>query len=164
MPDTPPEIRIARSAGVPWGKRFGPTREIVSDPPAGDEQPNKSAVADIETLLDRMGGMAVTAPPQPDTDPAGPSEIHLTRGVGQTWPARFSHNAGGGTPIADISALTSSISGGPGHTAIESSQPTQLSQLTDVQLDALNIGDVLRYAGDKWRNYNETQLTDGGNF
>jgi hypothetical protein len=42
--------------------------------------------------------------------------------------------------------------------------PTNLGQLTDTDLGALNTGDVLRWAGDKWRNYNETNLTDGGNF
>jgi hypothetical protein len=42
--------------------------------------------------------------------------------------------------------------------------PTNLGQLTDTDLGALSTGDVLRWAGDKWRNYSDTNLTDGGNF
>jgi hypothetical protein len=42
--------------------------------------------------------------------------------------------------------------------------PTTINALTDVAVTNPTTGDVLRYANNKWRNYNETQLTDGGNF
>jgi hypothetical protein len=45
-----------------------------------------------------------------------------------------------------------------------SPQPITLQTLTDVTINDLSPGDLLRYAGDKWRNYNETLVTDGGNF
>lgn len=40
----------------------------------------------------------------------------------------------------------------------------QLSQATDVELTTLSTGDVLRYYNGKWRNYNEGNLVDGGNY
>jgi len=39
-----------------------------------------------------------------------------------------------------------------------------IGSATDVELASLTDGDVLRYSSSKWRNYAETQLTDGGNF
>lgn len=40
-----------------------------------------------------------------------------------------------------------------------------LSGLNDVNITApLNTGDVLRYNGAKWANYNEKGIVDGGNF
>jgi hypothetical protein len=44
------------------------------------------------------------------------------------------------------------------------SPPESLRNLLDVRVENLASGDVLRWAGDKWRNYNEINLTDGGNF
>lgn len=108
MPDTPPEIRIAKSAGAPWVKRFGPS-------------PAK----------------------QPAEDPASKA----------------------GSILADVSTVVGSIGAlGNNNTTQVSSAPTNLGQLTDVQLGALAPGDILRYENNRWRNYNETQLTDGGNF
>jgi hypothetical protein len=108
MPDTPPEIRIARSAGAPWVKRFGPSpaKQLPEDPAVA----SGSVLADVNTVVGSIG------------------------------------------PMGNNSST-------PAYTA-----PTNLGQLTDVQLGALNTGDVLRWAGDKWRNYNEINLTDGGNF
>jgi len=40
----------------------------------------------------------------------------------------------------------------------------QLSQATDVELSSLSTGDVLRYYSGKWRNHNESNLVDGGNY
>lgn len=35
---------------------------------------------------------------------------------------------------------------------------------SDVELASLTDGDVLRYSANKWRNYADGNLTDGGNF
>jgi len=50
--------------------------------------------------------------------------------------------------------------------AAESSIATQsvLNGLTDVTISTANPGDVLRYNGSIWVNYNEENLVDGGNF
>jgi len=39
-----------------------------------------------------------------------------------------------------------------------------LNGLTDVTINLANPGDVLRYNGSAWVNYNEENLVDGGNF
>ena len=39
-----------------------------------------------------------------------------------------------------------------------------LNGLTDVTISSANPGDVLRYNGSAWVNYNEENLVDGGNF
>lgn len=39
-----------------------------------------------------------------------------------------------------------------------------LNGLTDVTISTANPGDVLRYNGSAWVNYNEENLVDGGNF
>jgi hypothetical protein len=39
-----------------------------------------------------------------------------------------------------------------------------LAVLTDTQIQNVADGDVLRYSSGKWRNYADTNLTDGGNF
>jgi hypothetical protein len=40
----------------------------------------------------------------------------------------------------------------------------QLAQATDIEFTTLATGDVLRYYNGKWRNHNETNLVDGGNY
>ncbi len=39
-----------------------------------------------------------------------------------------------------------------------------LNGLDDVTISLVNSGDVLRYNGTSWVNYNEENLVDGGNF
>jgi hypothetical protein len=39
-----------------------------------------------------------------------------------------------------------------------------LNGLTDVTINSVANGNVLRYNGSKWTNYSENNLTDGGNF
>lgn len=39
-----------------------------------------------------------------------------------------------------------------------------LAGATDVAIDSIAEGDVLRYASGKWRNYAEMNLVDGGNW
>lgn len=41
---------------------------------------------------------------------------------------------------------------------------TTLAALTDVELAEAANGDVLRYSSNRWRNYPELNLTDGGNY
>jgi len=36
--------------------------------------------------------------------------------------------------------------------------------MEDVLVENVTDGDLLRYSGGKFRNYNETLITDGGNF
>lgn len=44
------------------------------------------------------------------------------------------------------------------------SNQSVLNGLTDVTIALANPGDVLRYNGSNWVNYNEENLVDGGNF
>lgn len=39
-----------------------------------------------------------------------------------------------------------------------------LNGLTDVTINSVAIGQVLRYSGSQWVNYAESNLVDGGNF
>lgn len=39
-----------------------------------------------------------------------------------------------------------------------------IGELLDVELDGVEAGNVLRYGNGKWRNYPESDITDGGNF
>jgi hypothetical protein len=41
---------------------------------------------------------------------------------------------------------------------------SNINGLTDVTISLANPGDVLRYNGSVWVNYNEENLVDGGNF
>lgn len=65
------------------------------------------------------------------------------------------------------SAVTASASGGIGPQGPTGPQGTftgGLSNLQDVAVSSVQQGDVLRYASDKWRNYPDAGLVDGGNF
>lgn len=44
------------------------------------------------------------------------------------------------------------------------STQSTLNGLTDVTINTVNSGDVLRYNGTQWINYSEQNLVDGGNF
>lgn len=44
------------------------------------------------------------------------------------------------------------------------SSQSHLSGLTDITIEQVANGDVLRYNGYKWENYSEENLVDGGNF
>lgn len=100
-------------------------------------------------------------------------EIRITRSAGQSWDARFNNQTppckstdcpdkDSGT-VASIAEITGSL-GPMGSVPGAPAPPPELKNLQDVTINNLAAGDVLRYAGDKWRNYNETNLTDGGNF
>jgi hypothetical protein len=91
-------------------------------------------------------------------------EIRVTRSAGTSWNTKYAPGVQNPpdqqtASLANIETVLKSVGplGGP---AVNGS----LHTLTDVSLDNLSPGDVLRYADNKWRNYSETQLTDGGNF
>jgi hypothetical protein len=44
------------------------------------------------------------------------------------------------------------------------SNQSVLNGLTDVTIDSVNNGQILRYNGAVWVNYDEENLVDGGNF
>jgi len=44
------------------------------------------------------------------------------------------------------------------------SEQSVLNGLTDVTINSVATGQVLRYNGNAWINYNEENLVDGGNF
>lgn len=44
------------------------------------------------------------------------------------------------------------------------SNQSVLNGLTDVTINSVATGQVLRYNGNAWINYNEENLVDGGNF
>ena len=61
--------------------------------------------------------------------------------------------------------VSATVAGGPGPTGPAGPAGAQtVSGLTDVVLDGLQDGDLLRYDAGAWKNRNEKQLTDGGNF
>ena len=42
--------------------------------------------------------------------------------------------------------------------------PSNVVDMEDVLVENVADGDLLRYSGGKFRNHNETLITDGGNF
>jgi hypothetical protein len=107
-----------------------------------------------------------------------PTTIRIGRSAGGSWSSRLANIPPANPASPDINneilEQTRNILGaiGPMDYPVQSSGAASsgggaraLSQLTDVAIENLAAGDVLRYANDnKWRNYNETNLTDGGNF
>jgi hypothetical protein len=64
------------------------------------------------------------------------------------------------------SRVSATISGGVGPAGPQGPQGPSgsIAGASDVEFDSVAEGDVLRYSSSRWRNYAETQLTDGGNF
>lgn len=52
---------------------------------------------------------------------------------------------------------------GPQGPAGDAGSPS-IAGSSDVELASLTDGDILRYSSNRWRNYADTNLTDGGNF
>lgn len=68
-------------------------------------------------------------------------------------------------PAATAGTATVTGSGGPAGVAGPQGPPgNALSQAGDVELTAVADGDVIRYSSNKWRNYPEANLVDGGNW
>jgi hypothetical protein len=97
-------------------------------------------------------------------------EIRVTRSPGQSWNNKYAPGAQNPDNLATASLerIQNTLANvgplGPPGTPTTPAQPASLLELTDVLLSGLSPGDVLRYDNNRWRNYNETQLTDGGNF
>lgn len=82
---------------------------------------------------------------------------------------KITASVSGSSVSAAVSAstVTASASGGVGPQGPAGPQGTfvgGLSDLADVALSSTQAGDVLRYSSNKWRNYAEAGLVDGGNF
>jgi hypothetical protein len=98
------------------------------------------------------------------------SEIRVTRSPGQSWNTKFAPGVQNPpdpqtASLANIESVLKNVGPlGPPGAPTTPAQQTSLLELTDVLISGLSAGDVLRYENDRWRNYNETQLTDGGNF
>lgn len=82
----------------------------------------------------------------------------------------ISASAGGSSVTATVgsSPVSAAASGGVGPQgpagAIGDAGSITIASASDAAISGLADGDVLRYSSSKWRNYAETQLTDGGNF
>ena len=74
--------------------------------------------------------------------------------------------SGNGNISASVgsSVVNASASGGIGPQGPAGSDGGSLGGLADVNLTAVQDGDVLRYDSAKWHNVNQIQVTDGGNF
>lgn len=94
--------------------------------------------------------------------------IRISRSSGASWPYRFGPTPPGSPGNVSPDSIAQGVENalgqiGPG-TNSASVVPTKLNTLSDVSITNVQDGDVLRYANNRWRNYNETELTDGGNF
>lgn len=85
--------------------------------------------------------------------------------VSQTISATVSASGGISANVGS-STVTASASGGVGPQGPPGTAGSaiQLGDITDIALSSVTTGDVLQYTSAKWRNVNQTQLTDGGNF
>lgn len=92
--------------------------------------------------------------------------IKITRSAGSIWPTRFGPDAGSAPVVSHPDDIARAVSNtvqniAPGNQSVA---PGPLNNISDVSLSNVQDGDVLRYENSRWRNYNEQQLTDGGNF
>lgn len=79
----------------------------------------------------------------------------------------ISASAGGSSVTATVgsSPVSASASGGVGPQGpVGPAGSPSIAGSSDVELASLTDGDVLRYSSNRWRNYADTNLTDGGNF
>jgi hypothetical protein len=60
------------------------------------------------------------------------------------------------------SVVSASAAGGVGPAGPAGA--TTIAGASDVAIQSIKTGDVLRFGGTKWNNYPEENLTDGGNF
>lgn len=65
----------------------------------------------------------------------------------------------GGSVSASLSSQQNQISISSG-----SGVKANVNSGLEVELQQVSDGDVLRYSGSRWRNYNENTLLDGGNW
>lgn len=82
----------------------------------------------------------------------------------------ISASAGGSSVTATVgsSPVIAAASGGVGPQGPQGpagdAGSITIGSASDAAISGLADGDLLRYSSSKWRNYAETQLTDGGNF
>lgn len=82
----------------------------------------------------------------------------------------ISASAGGSSVTATVasSPVSAAASGGVGPQGPQGpagdAGSISIASATDVELSSLAAGDVLRYSSNRWRNYADINLTDGGNF
>ena len=80
-------------------------------------------------------------------------------------PITASVNASGGISAnVGSSVVAANASGGIGPQGESGATGGTLDQLSNVQIVSAQNGDVLRYDANKWKNVNENNITDGGNF
>lgn len=74
--------------------------------------------------------------------------------------------SGNGNISASVgsSIVAATVGGGIGPQGPAGSDGGSLGGLADVNLTAVQDGDLLRYDANRWHNVNQTQCTDGGNF
>ena len=69
------------------------------------------------------------------------------------------------TAVVSSGSVSAVVSGGVGPQGDQgASGVSAISQASDVSFSTTTDGDVIRYSAGKWRNYQETNLVDGGNF
>jgi len=62
------------------------------------------------------------------------------------------------------SVVTANAGGGIGPQGPAGSDGGSLEQLSNVQIVSARNGDVLRYDANKWKNYPDADIVDGGNW
>jgi hypothetical protein len=74
-------------------------------------------------------------------------------------------NASGGISASvGSSVVTANAGGGIGPQGPSGSDGGNLEQLSNVQIVSAQNGDVLRYDANKWKNYPDANIVDGGNW
>jgi hypothetical protein len=166
MPDDQP-IKITRSAGGVWPTRFGPLPPgVISEPD------NNEVAASVKAAASSVNMAIVNAAMHNDVSDSvlenlGNQPIKITRSAGGTWPIRFGPTPPGVISEPDNNEVAASVKAAASSVNVAIHNDgfnSVLENLANVAILNVQTGDVLRYANNKWRNYNETQLTDGGNF
>ena len=82
-----------------------------------------------------------------------------------TSPQQITASVSDSTITANVTAppVTVAVQSGVGAAGPAGQGAAGLYELPDVQIENVSAGDVLRYSSNKWRNYAETGLVDGGN-
>jgi hypothetical protein len=81
----------------------------------------------------------------------------------ETKPISASVQSGQITGQMGSSLVITSAAGGIGPQGVQG-PAASIALASDVALTSVTDGDVLRWSNSRWRNYHETQLTDGGHF
>jgi hypothetical protein len=73
-------------------------------------------------------------------------------------------NAGGISANVGASSVSVTAGGGIGPQGPAGTDGGLLEQLSNVQISGAVDGDVLRYSANKWKNYPDADIVDGGNW